>query len=66
MAESKEKTVKIRIRSATPGLAYAQGRWYEVSEAEFQRLKKYKYWPKGQDPEKTAAQTLNIEEFGKE
>ena len=65
MAE-KEKTVKIRIRSASPGLAYAQGKWYEVSETEFKRLKAYRFWPRrltDDERKKVAGTPLNIEEW---
>lgn len=44
MAEA--KTHKIRLRSAPAGLAYPQGRWFEVSAEELKRLKAYKVVPK--------------------
>lgn len=46
MAEKSEKLVKIRLRSAPAGLAYPQGRWFEVSDEEYKRLKSYKVVPK--------------------
>lgn len=67
MAE--KKMHKIRLRSAPAGLAYPQGKWFEVDDAELKRLKAYKVVPKSMlrtgDANKirNASVPLNIETF---
>lgn len=65
-AKKKEKMVKIRFRTATAGLGYAQGKWYDVTESEYKHLRAYRFWPRHlseEERKKVAGTPLNIEEF---
>lgn len=51
------------LRNTGPGIGYVAGRVYEVTEAEYERLKKVKVYPRIADPKKREAAgiPLNIQ-----